>query len=506
MPDDGGGGFAAQSGWLFFLTFILMSELHPLLNQIRFGTSGVRDRVENLSPEVCFALVHAFVRACGGPSCKKVVLGHDLRPSSPAMALACAAALVSLGVSVIFVGVLPTPALAWHARQQRCPAVMVTGSHIPFDRNGIKFYDADGEISKAQEQAILDALHWPEQPVILQPLPDVNPLALQAYVHRYTSFFRPGLLNGKRIGFYEHSSTGRDVLPAVLRALGARVLSLGRSDTFVPVDTEAVSAHDAALGRAWAHEHKLDALISTDGDADRPLIADESGHWLRGDVVGVITARHLGVHTVVTPVSSNTMTETCAAFGQVVRTRIGSPYVVAAMQSALAQQSGHAAAGAVAGFEANGGFLLMSDVHNDQGSVLHALPTRDALLPILAVLAEADRLKYPISALQQTLPPRFTASDRLQDFPREMSSALLDDLRIQPQAWLQRCLGQHKHPVQLDNTDGVRITLQNGDIVHLRPSGNAPELRCYAEADTEEKAVALANQVLAYVQFLCTNS
>jgi phosphomannomutase len=94
--------------------------------------------------------------------------------------------------------------------------------------------------------------------------------------------------------------------------------------------------------------------------------------------------------------------------------------------------------------------------------LLHALPTRDALLPILAVLAEADRLQCPVSALQRTLPPRFTASDRLQDFPREMSLALLEDLRIQQQAWLQRCLGQHQHPVQLDNTDGMRISLQNG--------------------------------------------
>jgi len=473
-----------------------------LLNQIRFGTSGVRDRVENLSPEVCFALANAFVRTCAGSACNKVVLGHDLRPSSLAMTQACAAALTRLDISVDFVGVLPTPAVAWHARQQRCPAMVITGSHIPFDRNGIKFYDADGEISKAQEQAILDALLWPKQPVMLQPLPDVNPLALQAYVQRYTAFFRPGLLSGKRVGFYEHSSAGRDVLTSVLNALGAQVLSLGRSSTFVPVDTEAVSSQDAALGCAWAAEHRLDALISTDGDADRPLIADEFGHWLRGDVVGVITARHLCVHTVVTPVSSNTMTEACAAFGQVVRTRIGSPYVVAAMQSALAQHSSHAATDSVAGFEANGGFLLMSDLSNVQGSVLQALPTRDALLPILAVLAEADRLQCPVSALQHTLPHRFTASVRLQEYPRELSMALLDDLRKEPQAWLQRCLGQEQPTVQQDNTDGVRMTLKNGDIVHLRPSGNAPELRCYAEADAEEKAVALANQVLAYVQSL----
>ena len=71
----------------------MISNYLPALQQLSFGTIGIRDRVENLSPEVCFALVRAFVSACGGPSCKNVVLGHDLRPSSPAMAQACAAAL-----------------------------------------------------------------------------------------------------------------------------------------------------------------------------------------------------------------------------------------------------------------------------------------------------------------------------------------------------------------------------------------------------------------------------
>ena len=116
---------------------------------------------------------------------------------------------------------------------------------------------------------------------------------------------------GLWLGVYEHSSAARDLLHVVLRAFGARTIGLGRNNGFVPIDTEAVREEDRVLGRAWANEHGLDAILTTDGDADRPLIADEKGAWLRGDVVGILCARALGARTVVTPVSSNTALEAC---------------------------------------------------------------------------------------------------------------------------------------------------------------------------------------------------
>jgi phosphomannomutase len=202
------------------------------------------------------------------------------------------------------------------------------------------------------------------------------------------------------------------------------------------------------------------------------------------------------VQTLVTPVSSNTVAEACGHFAQVLRTRIGSPYVVAAMQEALALRP----TDTVAGFDANGGFLLMSDVRNAQGAVLWALPTRDALLPMLAVLAQAVQAVCPVSALQEHLPARFTASDRLQNFSADRSALLLAQMVQDPSAWLLRCLGAGATLAQVDQTDGVRMRLKSGEFVHLRPSGNAPELRCYSEADSELRAVALTAQVLAFVR------
>jgi phosphomannomutase len=162
----------------------------------------------------------------------------------------------------------------------------------------------------------------------------IDDSASAAYVARYRTAFGPAALSGLRIGVYSHSAVGRDVLHDALTALGATTLDLGRADRFVPVDTEAVDAATRAQLAAWAAEHPLDAIVSTDGDGDRPLMTDAAGRVIVGDVLGQITAAMLGAEVVVTPVSSNTGAEAGGAFARVIRTRIGSPYVIAAMEAA----------------------------------------------------------------------------------------------------------------------------------------------------------------------------
>jgi len=458
---------------------------------VTFGTSGARGLVSALTDAVCQAYTTAFLNAVV-PQAPKIVLGCDLRPSSPDIARACATAIHAAGREVVFAGALPTPALAFYSLQQGLPAVMVTGSHIPFDRNGIKFYRADGEISKADEAAMMAATvpaeTWPASGDLVS-----DAAVLGMYLARYRAFFPAGFLAGRRIGVYEHSSVARDALGELLRGFGATVVSLGRTDAFVPVDTEAISEADRVQGLVWAAQHGLDAILSTDGDADRPLIADERGQWLRGDIVGLLCARYLGARVVAAPVSCNTAIEGCGAFAQVLRTRIGSPYVIAAMESALAS-----GANRVVGFEANGGFLL-GDVVERNHRRLAALPTRDAALPMLALLAMAVERDVPVSALRVDLPARFTASDRVQNFAVDRSQALLARLRG-ARAAIADLVGDLCGAVASEDlTDGLRLSFENGEIVHLRPSGNAPELRCYAEANSEARAGELVRQVLARV-------
>jgi phosphomannomutase len=316
-------------------------------------------------------------------------------------------------------------------------------------------------------------------------LPAINPAARQGYIDRYLRFFPPACLAGMRVGFYQHSSVARDLLGDIVQALCAEVIALGRTNEFVPIDTEAVSEMDILQGREWASSHGFDGIFSTDGDADRPLIGDEAGNWLRGDIVGTLCALYLQAGAVVTPMSSNTALEKCGAFGRVLRTRIGSPYVIEGMEKLLAAGELN-----VVGFEANGGFLLGSSVPalRAGGEALAPLPTRDAVLPILALLAMARQRGVRLSELAGDLPARFTASARLQDFAAEASRDLLRRLAGSNAALGELWGSEFARPAGIDQTDGLRITLENGDIVHLRPSGNAPELRCYTEADSPQRA------------------
>ena len=140
------------------------------------------------------------------------------------------------------------------------------------------------------------------------------------------------------------------------------------------------------------------------------------------------------------------------------------------------------------GYEANGGFLTMTPIARD-GRKLAALPTRDAALVAIAVLLLARAHGVPVSRLAELLPPRYTASDRLKDFPTALAQARIAALAAEPAAAAAAFPGLGD-VVAVDETDGLRLTFAGDDIVHLRPSGNAPELRCYTESDSAARAQA----------------
>lgn len=461
---------------------------------VKFGTSGIRGLVSAMDDRLCFAYSMAFFHALAIKPGTTIAIAYDYRPSSPAIAAACYAAAQYAGLNPEFCGAIPTPALAYYTERNRMPGIMITGSHIPFDRNGIKFYSADGEITKADEQAISTAVVEIPESQFSTSLPVADPTARTQYIQRYTQFFDAGTLAGTTVAFYQHSSVARDVMTEILEQLGASVIALGRTDEFVPIDTEAVSAEDVQRAKGWADELAFDAIISTDGDADRPLIGDEKGQWMRGDIVGLLTAQLLKANAVVTPVSCNTAIEQSGLFNTVVRTRIGSPYVIEGMLGLSDDDNNE-----VVGFEANGGFLLGSTVSNGNQQMT-PLVTRDAVLPILAVITLAKQQNCPLSQVTQSLPARFTASDRIKNFATEKSKAILKSLAESDEAVSQlvgSIIGAHQ---SLDTTDGLRITSAAGEVVHYRPSGNAPELRCYAEADNLQRAQLLVDRALEAIQ------
>jgi phosphomannomutase len=487
---------------------VAISDLMQM-SGVNFGTSGVRGPVSAMTDRVCWAYTQGFLQYlenCGNLAAgARVGLAGDLRNSTARIMSAVSAAILDAGFTPVNYGKIPSPAIALHGLRDSIPTIMVTGSHIPEDRNGIKFNTAQGEILKRDEQGIRgEVVELPDsrfnadgallEETVLQ---EVDPEAETNYVLRYLDFFPENCLAGARIGLYEHSSVARDCLNTILTGLGARVTPLGRSDHFVSVDTEAIRQEDVELAKNWSLEQQFDCIISTDGDGDRPLVSDENGNWLRGDVAGILCASYLKADIVVTPVSSNSAVEKSSWFQQVLRTRIGSPYVIAAME-------GVGGNGRVIGYEANGGFLQQNEIEMS-GKVLTPLPTRDATIVPLAILMLSREKGIPISGLLEGLPGRYTASDRLKNFPTELSREILSDISSgdfsQDREKLNKIFGALAGQAkEVDLTDGVRITFENDEIIHLRPSGNAPELRCYTEAETPQRSVELNREAIRLME------
>ncbi len=472
---------------------------------VGFGTSGARGLADAMTDRVCYAYTVGFLqyleRAGQIHPGESVAVAGDLRPSTGRILQACVRAASDLGYVPRYCGRIPSPAVAAYGIAERLASLMVTGSHIPDDRNGIKFNTPSGEVLKSDESGIreqtvsLPTEMFDESGALAASAenPTEDSVAYRRYVSRYLEFFPAGCMAGVRVLLYEHSTVAREAFAEILRGLGAEVIARARSEAFVPVDTEAIRTEDIALARSWAAEESFDAIVSADGDGDRPLIGDERGDWLRGDVAGILTARFLDADQVVTPVSSNTALEKSGWFERCRRTRIGSPFVIEGMQQAAADGGER-----VVGFEANGGFLTQTDIERE-GRRLPALPTRDALIVALAVLLSARSQGLSVSQLRDTLPRRFTFSDRLQNFPTELSREQIARLRDGGAAAIEAMFSSLGPVASSDDTDGLRITFANDEIVHLRPSGNAPELRCYNEAASPERAAELNRQCLAWL-------
>ncbi len=493
----------------------LLSSLSYDSVELKFGTSGRRGEIIHLTPLEIYINVLAEVEYLlslplseGGVRVgDDFYFASDLRPSSPDLAIPAVEALRAAGMNPVNCGRIPTPALTYYALAQGKGSLMVTGSHIPFNRNGYKLNTSCGELLKHHEAPINASVAKLRQRIYDEAaeasrfnaegkfkaspaaMPAETTAAAGMYLDRYLKFFAGKSLKGRRILVYQHSAVGRDMLVDVLQLLGAEVVAAGRSDVFVPIDTENIEASQLAAIQALV-DGPYDAVASIDGDSDRPLLlgvdAERKVRFFGGDLLGMVVAEYLHADAVVVPISCNDAIDRGAlASVTAPKTRIGSPYVIAGMEAALAQGKK-----VVCGWEANGGFLLGSDLPD-----LRALATRDAFLPLLCALFAAEG--GTLGELFDRLPARFSKAALLKDFPRATSLKMLE--RLTPDTIAQFFDASHGFSALelIDHTDGVRMIFTNGDVAHVRPSGNADELRIYAVADTQQRADEIAEAGVA---------
>jgi phosphomannomutase len=545
----------------------------------KFGTSGVRALVTDLTDLEVYSLTMGALnyfktsqKLCASEREQlNIPVACDLRASSDRLVNATSKAIVDAGYQVDYLGKIPTPALTFYALQNETASFMVTGSHIPADRNGQKANRYDGEVLKTDEQGIVagvnevrDGLFSQEaeqsffdqsgmlKAEFISEAATENSAAIDLYKARYRSIFSDIGLQGKRLLFFQYSAVGRDLIPEILRACGAEVIEAGRSEEFVPIDTEAISEHHLQMLKqlviANRAEHgRIDAVISTDGDSDRPLVVavDEIQKeqnqeieiklkFIPGDLLGLVVADYLQADSVSVPISTNpAVHEFFLNQGMTTtKTRIGSPFVIAAMQQALA--SGFKR---VVSWEANGGFLVGSDIEVN-GNLLKALPTRDAVLPILCVLYAAAEKDISLSELFSQLPQWFGKAGLIDNFPQPVSQKIVatfkpvDDEIISTEFFEDRivvkdvedrildewplsdsraqdALAKKKlletvfsdslglsEIIRINTQDGIRCFFSNDDIAHIRPSGNAPQLRIYAHARSQARADEIVTMAL----------
>jgi phosphomannomutase len=475
---------------------------------LKFGTSGVRALVSDLTDQNVYLMTTAFLDYAGSidPKISEIYTAIDLRESSSKILAAIQAAIADHGQKSYYCGEVPTPCLANYALAKKSPAIMVTGSHIPADRNGIKFYLPSGETLKQDDSQILanyqklltanfkselfDSLGRFKNPVNSTTV-SVEADCKHKFEIRYLNFFGTNALKNIKIVFYEHSSVARSIFPALLEKLGASVISAGRTSSFVAVDTEAVES----VGQfgEWIKQHSADALVSTDGDADRPLVIDNTGAVVPGDTLGMLTCECLNIEAVALPVSCNSSISQMQCLKEVRFTKIGSPYVVDELNDLAKHYE------KVAGFEANGGFILKSSL-----SSLDQLPTRDSLLPIICTLKKISESGKLLSEIVKEINKRYTASILVKNCPLGTSHKILEKVSSDPVSVYEAISGEKASQLDINKLDGVRVSGPRY-VVHFRPSGNAPEFRCYTEADTAEQAQTVANNAKKFIENFIRN-
>ncbi|GBR25549.1 phosphoglucosamine mutase [Acetobacter orleanensis NRIC 0473] len=400
-----------------------------------------------------------------------VLLGKDTRLSGYMIESALVAGFLSAGMDVTLVGPLPTPAIAMLTRSLRADlGVMISASHNPFEDNGIKLFGPDGfklsdqneiDIENLMETDLTDRLASPRA---IGRASRLNDAAGRYVENAKASFPRKLRLDGMKIVLDCANGSAYRVAPTALWELGAEVIRIGCTPNGVNINDQCGSTHPEALCQAVV-QHGAHLGIALDGDADRVLIADETGRLIDGDQILALIAQswaregRLVGQSVVATVMSNMGLERFLNTLDVglERTAVGDRYVVERMREL----------GSNVGGEQSGHMVLTDFATTGDGLI--------AALQILAVLVEDGR---PASEVCRLFKP----------FPQK-----LKNVRFSGVSPLEA------DAVQARQKDVEKMLAGRGRLV-LRKSGTEPLVRVMVEAEDEAVVDDAVNQMCEAIQ------
>ncbi|MGF1563278.1 MAG: phosphoglucosamine mutase [Geminicoccaceae bacterium] len=439
-----------------------------------FGTDGIRGRANRhpmtaeLALKLGMAAGHLAVRDDRRHS---VIIGKDTRLSGYMIEPALTAGFIAVGMDVILVGPLPTPAVAGLTRSLRADlGIMVSASHNPFEDNGIKVFGADGfKLSDALEREIEEIMEGPSEALLVDAPRLGRARRLEGAQGRYiesikASFPRGMRLDGLKIVVDSAHGAAYAVAPKVLWELGATVIELGNKPDGTNINDGCGSTCPEHCAAAVRH-HGADLGIALDGDADRVILFDEAGEMIDGDQVLAVIAedwasdgRLHGGNVVATVMSNLGLELHLQGLGiGLARTKVGDRYVVEHMRehgcNVGGEQSGH---------------VVLTDYATTGDGLL-------AALQVLAVLLRKDR---PISEVGRPFAP----------LPQRLKNVRLNGGKPLEQPAVKAALAD------------AESDLRGHGRILVRPSGTEPLVRVMVEADDEDLLHRVLDDVAAVIE------
>ena len=435
-----------------------------------FGTDGIRGIAgkEPISADFAFRLGRAAAEALKANGIEKPLfaIGRDTRHSGVMLSSAISSGIMSRGADVILLGIMPTPAVSFLTRDLKADAgIVISASHNPFEDNGIKFFNRDGEKLSDAVEAGIEA--WLEQnPAELDEVVGEDIGTTRRYSHENDDYYKYLLANapdldGMTIGLDCANGAAYEIAPRLFRELGAHLDVINAHPDGININLECGSTHPEALLRR-VNALELELGVSFDGDADRALLVDRKGRLVSGDHIMAINAIVNNETAVVATIMSNLGVENYLKSKgiEMIRTQVGDRYV---HEELLAR-------GLKLGGEQSGHILFL-----DQS------PTGDGILTAIQTL---KAIRQSGKSLEEWM-------DEIPVFPQTL-------LNVKVSSEIKKTI-QDIPAVRAAVAKAEKVLGENGRV-NLRPSGTEALIRVMVEGQDAEQIAGLAREIAAAVE------
>lgn len=440
-------------------------------NKSLFGTSGIRGSAEELfTPQFCFDIGRTFVqflktKNLSGP----IAVGMDPRASSPRIKRDLFRGLETADVELFDEGISPIPSMCWLLKKTSLAgAVMITGSHIAPELNGLKFFALGEEILEDDER-LIEKLYYSLKEKVeytkTEPTATSETKARDMYVELLRSLVSAKWPSWK-VALDCANGAQSVVIPTFLRGLGIEVFEINcdPDQDFIGRDTDAEDKAEIEGLKKLVIDKQCDFGIAFDGDGDRCVFIDEKGKFVQGEYSCSLIAREVKTDSIVTTFAASQVVESIGK--KVIRTKVGSPYVIGKMKET----------GSLFGFEQNGGTV--------SGEIMY---TRDGGTTMVKLLNYYSSFSGSFSQFVGQL-PKFYMERTKVDYKWEQQQEILEKAK------------EKFNGIKVEEQDGLKIWLDETTWMLFRSSQNAPEFRVFAESKDEKKAKELLKQGVDFVE------